>query len=294
MPGYSPSPNRSDAVTPRGPPLVHRRYSRAFSLVELLIVIAIIAIVAAVLLPVLAAAQAKGRQTACLNNLRQLVSCWLVYADDNGSKFADNLPLVYLPSVSNNWALGNMKIPNESTNAGLLRRGELFPYTTQTSLYKCPSDPSFTGTTPRVRSYSMNSWIGNQYMLQGITGNADVVGVNNFGRETGYPNFVIENQVRLLGASSLWVIGDEDQASIDDPWWLVTMDDSQPFASFPASRHTRGYNLSFADGHVERWALRDPNTVSFAYIQYVAITAKNSDWIKLKRVTTTHLGFGYQ
>ncbi len=49
-----------------------RRSSTAFTLVELLVVVAIVAILGALLLPALAAAREKARRTACLHNLWQM------------------------------------------------------------------------------------------------------------------------------------------------------------------------------------------------------------------------------
>lgn len=62
----------------------------AFTLVELLVVIAVIAILAALLLPVLSSAKERARRTACLNNLRQFNLGLIMYGHDN----RDRLPVM--------------------------------------------------------------------------------------------------------------------------------------------------------------------------------------------------------
>jgi prepilin-type N-terminal cleavage/methylation domain-containing protein len=56
--------------------------TRAFTLVELLVVIGIIALLVGILLPVLASAKERSRQTACLATLRQYGVANQVYAGD--------------------------------------------------------------------------------------------------------------------------------------------------------------------------------------------------------------------
>jgi prepilin-type N-terminal cleavage/methylation domain-containing protein/prepilin-type processing-associated H-X9-DG protein len=267
--GYLRRPPKNHSI----PPAAGLLCPGAFTLIELLVVIAVIAILAAMLLPVISAAKAKGQEAACINNLKQLATASLVYSDDNGSKFLDNVPLTNSPPISNYWTLGRMTIPTQATNVALLEQGELFPYTSQPGVYHCPSDLSQANGTLRVRSYSMNGWIGSRFMVS-------VMG------ESFYRTFVTENETTLMGASTLWLMADENELTIDDGFWLVTMNNTQPFASFPATRHSRGYNLSFMDGHVERWNLYSTNTTSPSG----QVSINNSDWIRLKAVTTISLG----
>lgn len=55
----------------------------AFTLLELLVVIAIVAVLIAVLLPALGKARGAARLTRCLANQKQLAAAWVMYTDDH-------------------------------------------------------------------------------------------------------------------------------------------------------------------------------------------------------------------
>ena len=118
----------------------------------------------------------------------------------------------------------------------------------------------------------MNSWFGSREMEIESQGNAK-----------RYRTFVRESEVAVAGASLLWVLADEHEATIDDGCFTVTMDDSRPFGSFPGARHDRAYALNFADSHVELFKLRDTNSLLGPFVPQ---PASNPDWLRLKLLTT--------
>lgn len=64
-----------------------RLASRGFTLVELLVVIAVIAVLVALLFPVLLRARASARQSACVNNVRQIGLGILLYTQDYDERY---------------------------------------------------------------------------------------------------------------------------------------------------------------------------------------------------------------
>ncbi|MBI4027559.1 MAG: prepilin-type N-terminal cleavage/methylation domain-containing protein [Verrucomicrobia bacterium] len=78
----------------------NRSIQRGFTLIELLVVIAIISILAALLSPAISQAREKGRQAACLSNLKQIGYALVMYAQEND----DYLPGARNPGTAWCWA----------------------------------------------------------------------------------------------------------------------------------------------------------------------------------------------
>jgi prepilin-type N-terminal cleavage/methylation domain-containing protein/prepilin-type processing-associated H-X9-DG protein len=72
---------------PFGPQAAGRSARAAFTLVELLVVVAIVAVLIALLLPVLNRAHESARRIACASNLRQLATGFIGYQSGNGGRY---------------------------------------------------------------------------------------------------------------------------------------------------------------------------------------------------------------
>jgi prepilin-type N-terminal cleavage/methylation domain-containing protein len=74
--------------TRRIPMFTSKRRKSAFTLIELMIVIAIIAILAAILVPNFIRARAQGQLTACKSNLKNIGTAMEMYSTDFAGRYA--------------------------------------------------------------------------------------------------------------------------------------------------------------------------------------------------------------
>ena len=114
------------------------RPNKAFTLLELLAVIAVIGLLLSILLPALGAARGAAQATACLSNVRQASTSFLMYAQDyNGS-----IPGTYWQGAENlDWAGAHNAsyLSNPSGYSHPLQSSVLWNYiATQDRIFECP------------------------------------------------------------------------------------------------------------------------------------------------------------
>jgi prepilin-type processing-associated H-X9-DG protein len=272
-------PDRSRAGIPLAPPLGDRKpvHPTAFTLVELLVVLVVIVILAALLLPALSRAKAEARITSCLNSKRQLGLAWLMYTHENNDMLAYNNSLTigapeWQPDAPNwvqsEWGWG--VFPYYTNSGGLTddALSSLSRYVSHSiAPYHCPEDDFLSsqqraaGWTRRPRSVSMNYALGDglDYGTGKRKRNYWAYGWRDASRPLVTSPYLIRltDLVALSPAMALVIIDEypDSMCASFPEFWANYNPVNVHWQHLPATYHTGGCTMAFADGHSEykRW-----------------------------------------
>jgi prepilin-type processing-associated H-X9-DG protein len=234
----------------------------AFTIIELLVIVAILALLGSILAPTMARTAPNNKAIGCLNNLRQLGAAWRMYAEDNRGKLAynhDGGNAGKQPGAES-WAGGweDFTSGSDATNTDLLVNHQRYPFSAYLGPYiisprpfKCPADKSTVYISgqqlPRVRSFSMSNRVG-EGSRSWVTPSAFLMYSNIAGIYKPVP-------------AQLFVFLDEREESINDAWFCTDTDTPWRLVDYPAARHNGGAGFAFADSHSEIHKWKDKRTM---------------------------------
>jgi type II secretory pathway pseudopilin PulG len=266
----------------------------AFTLVELLAVIALLAIWAAVLVPALAHTRPGAQVLQCQNNLRQLAYGWKMYSADNSDNLVSSFPGIgSIPPIPTSWCYGNAEdggpgnyIYDGADPAGI-KTGLLWPYVRSLSSYKCPADHRVSSFgvyrgKPILRTFSMSSCLnGRTY--------GDPGGSWTFGGGSPPPASLKYNMylktTQILKPAQTMVILEEEPVSINDGMFIVDEEAGLGLVDLPSLQHSMGFGLNFADGHSQVVTFKD----RAKYRPWVpgGYQGHDADWQQIRDFATT-------
>jgi prepilin-type N-terminal cleavage/methylation domain-containing protein/prepilin-type processing-associated H-X9-DG protein len=218
-----------------------RRKRSGFTLIELLVVIAIIAILAAILFPVFAQAREKARSSTCLSNQKQIALAFSMYGQDYDETFP--FSMVQDPNTK-------LDIWWEDLVTPYIKAGQVG------GILTCPSASS------RGHAYSMNQAVAGRSLatvpapaslvLTGDAAQAPQLALKpeNLARSCPFFNYTVVN----LG-EKLWIPAPNFRTAKGDPEAQIDQtlpdEDTNRAIGLLRSRHSEGYNMSYADGHTK-------------------------------------------
>jgi prepilin-type N-terminal cleavage/methylation domain-containing protein/prepilin-type processing-associated H-X9-DG protein len=218
-----------------------RRTPRSgFTLIELLVVIAIIAILAAILFPVFAQARDSARQTTCLNNLKQLGTGLMMYAQD----YDENMPA--WPFRSGAGGLFNdTRFKDWSYSTWV---DAVMPYVKNQGVFACPNGPKLM-VGPKGNQFVVNLAI-NEYIENSDNGYASIARLS--GARNGPADVTVVAESNVPGIYQDWSDGLKIPGKPNN-FGLYRMYCANKAASNVCEqRHQEhGVNVVYADGHAK-------------------------------------------